>query len=160
MQNAVSYAVKSAINDLKTSVVGKLIESNKTLQDTVTKQSETISKQNETIKTQQPLTDKQTNVIDSKVAPTVELEEEVEMLTEELDTVKLDLNDLGQYGRRNSLRFDNLKVNTAVGEQELTRAVVNFINDEILPDDDNGYTVSVSDVERCHPLGRPNRTGN
>ena len=37
---------------------------------------------------------------------------------------------------------------------------MNFINDEILPDDDDGYSVSVSDVERCHPLGRPNRTGN
>ena len=39
-QNAISCAVKSAVNDLKTSVVDKMIESNKTLQGTVTKQSE------------------------------------------------------------------------------------------------------------------------
>ena len=43
-------AVKTAIDNMKTSVVSEMLGSNKALQETVAKQSETITKQNDTKK--------------------------------------------------------------------------------------------------------------
>ena len=40
--------MKTAIDNMKTSVVDEMLESNKALQETVAKQSETMTKQNET----------------------------------------------------------------------------------------------------------------
>lgn len=152
--------LSAVIDNMKTSEVDDMLESNKALQETVAKQSEIITKQDETIKTQQSIIDKNTKEINSKISRTFELEGEVDLLTKELDIVKLELNDLGQYGRRNSLKFNNLKFFATFQEPVLTLAVVKYINEQILYKDEEGYTILVSDVERCHPLGKPNRRGH
>ena len=153
IQNAIQSAVRSAVDDMKTSVLDKLIETNEALQKTVSDQSETI-------KRQKILIDTQAREIDSKIAKVTELEGEVQLLTDELDNMKMSLNDLEQYGRRNSLRINNLKLNYNGEEPDLTRAVVNFLNSVVLIDDKDGFKLAASDVERCHPLGRINRAGN
>lgn len=128
IQNAIQSAVRSAVDDMKTSVLDKLIETNEALQKTVTDQSETITRQ-------KALIDTQARKIDSKIAKVTELEREVQLLTDELDNMKMSLNDLEQYGRRNSLRINNLKLNYNGEESDLTRAVVNFVNSVVLIDD-------------------------
>ena len=149
IQNAIQSADRSAVDDMQTSVLDKLIETNEALQKTVTDQSETIKRQKTLIDTQA-----------REIAKVTELEEEVQLLTDELDNMKMSLNDLEQYGRRNSLRINNLKLNCNGEEPDLTRAVVNFLNSVVLIDDRDGFKLAASDVERCHPLGRINRAGN
>ena len=61
IQNAIQSAVRSAVDDMKTSVLDKLIETNEALQKTVTEKSETI-------KRQKTLIDTQAREIDSKIA--------------------------------------------------------------------------------------------
>ena len=53
----------------------------------------------------------------------------------ELDSVKLDLNDLEQYRRRNSIRLNNYKPTMpAKDKEELTKAVIHFLNKNVLCD--------------------------
>ena len=61
------------------------------------------------------------------------------------------INDVKQYGRRNSLRFSNLGLDPKLPEVELIKRVTTFNNDRILV---NGPILSECDIERCHPIGQ------
>ena len=61
--------------------------------------------------------------------------------------MKINVNALEQYDRRNSLRFNNLTVNSSQKEDE----VVRFININKIP---SGEKNNDRDGERCHPFGR------
>ena len=70
----------------------------------------------------------------------------------ELDSVKYDLNDLEQYGRRNSIRLNNYKPTMpARDEEELTKSVVYFLNESVLRD---ARPLQIRDIERCHFVGK------
>ena len=71
----------------------------------------------------------------------------------DLDSVKSDLNDLEQYGRRNSIRLNNYKPTMPVkDEEELTKAVIQFLNRNVLRD---SRPLQILDIERCHFVGKP-----
>ena len=50
-----------------------------------------------------------------------------------------------------SLRFTNMKLDVKTGESNLIDQMTDFINTKILKNEDS---ISVSDVERCHPVNR------
>ena len=47
--------------------------------------------------------------------------------------MKINFNALEQYGRRNSLRFNNLTVNTSQKEKDMIHGVVLFMNINKMP---------------------------
>ena len=78
-----------------------------------------------------------------------DLVNKVKTLSSELDSLKSSTNSIEQYGRRNSLRFTNMKLDVKTGESNLIDQMTDFINTKILKNEDS---ISVSDVERCHPV--------
>lgn len=70
----------------------------------------------------------------------------------ELDGLRYEVNDLEQYGRRNSIRLNNFKlIITPKSEEELTECVMNFLNESVLQ---YGRPLEMRDIERCHYVGK------
>ena len=90
-----------------------------------------------------------------------ELQCTVYSLTAEIDQLRLSHNELEQYGRRNSLRIINLKFDGSDGlqqnEEQLTRAVLHFLNSEVLKGD---RKLDVPDIDRCHYVGKLKTSGS
>ena len=65
------------------------------------------------------------------------------------------MSNMEQYGRRNSLRFTNMKVKQIdfSTETEFKKHMVNFINSTVLKKEESGVSISVEDVDRCHAVG-------
>ena len=94
-------------------------------------------------------------------------DEEIKLLKSELNekTAKLNfteakvqklekgLDDLNQYGRRQSIRLNNVQI---ADEVDCEKAVLDILN-KALPDDQN---ISASDIDRCHTIGKANKKGN
>ena len=57
--------------------------------------------------------------------------------------MKINVNTLEQYGRRNSLRFNNLWIDTSQKKEDMIHGVVRFINDNIMS---NGEKINDRDV--------------
>ena len=139
-----------AITELKEGVLGPLMETNGKLSETVQAQTEIINQQKHLLNSQQDQIDK--------------LESNLKDLYVSNEDLIYKLNDLEQYGRRNSVRMYNVPIpNQLQSETELTEHVVQFINSEVLkPDSDPNSAqpstdidpVSLADVERCHFVGR------
>lgn len=95
-----------------------------------------------------------------KNALTEDLECQVNLLSAELDDLRFSVNDLEQYGRRNSIRINNLKLEGVNGppsnERDLTSAVLYFLNTAVLKGDGK---LTERDIERCHYIGRPKSSG-
>ena len=79
--------------------------------------------------------------------------------------MKYQINNIEQYGRRNSLRINNLRINANVKtEDEMIEVVTHFMNNHVLVQDTSIMgaaaslnqldPISPSDVERCHFVGR------
>ena len=103
---SIKSSVASAIESLKTSILQPLLETNKKLQESVNKQDMKIQQQQEKIKEQGRQLSVNKDII-------TELEAENRLLCSELDSMKINVNNLEQYGRRNSLRFNNLTIDTS-----------------------------------------------
>ena len=105
--------------------------------------------------------DEQKIMLDSNSNTIEELQCTVYYLTSEIDQLRLSHNELEQYGRRNSLRINNLKFDGSGGppqnEEQLTRAVLHFLNSEVLKGD---RKLDVPDIERCHYVGKPKKSGS
>ena len=73
----------------------------------------------------------------------------------ELKVAKLEkrLDDLDQYGRRQSIRLNNVNLPEA---RECEAVVLELLNNA-LPE---GEPFTGSDIERCHPIGKSNKNGN
>ena len=82
------------------------------------------------------------------------LESVVERQTSEIRNLGDKLNDLEQYGRRNSIRLTNVCDNSTP-RHNTDEFSVNTINDLIRPNP----PITVDDIERSHPIGNPNREG-
>ena len=80
-----------------------------------------------------------------------ELEADNRPLCSELDSMKINVNALEQYGRRNSLRFNNFMVITSQKEEDMIHGPVRFINNNLMP---SGEKINDRDGERCHLFGR------
>ena len=65
--------------------------------------------------------------------------------------LEADLEDLEQYGRRNSLRFHNMK---PPSDSNTDTAVVQLCKEKLKVE------ISADDIQRSHPIGKPNKKGN
>ena len=144
IQAAIEKAVDSAVEILRSTVLN-ITGSNSQLKNTIDQQIKLSEQQNKIIK-------KQAKQLQEKSQKIAELEKKIENMSTELTKVTSSLNDVEQYGLCNSLRFSNLGLDPKLPEIELTKRVTTFINDRMLV---NGPILSESDIERCHPIGRP-----
>lgn len=72
-------------------------------------------------------------------------------LQQRVDDLEYDLDNLEQYGRRTSLRFHNVpKPGTDEGNTDTESAVISIC-------EKMGVTITSDDIDRSHPIGRPNR---
>ena len=141
----IQSTVNEAINQIRLTVVDEMIKSNNELKDMVTQQSETINAQKAVIKDQKKLLAEKAERIEN-------LEFNVDYLMAEVDSMKIQMNNLEQYGRRNSIRINNLKVPAPLADElDLTKHVVSFLNKRILHDT---KPLDLRDVERCHFVGK------
>lgn len=124
MAPIIQSTVNVAISELKDGILGPLMETNGKL-------CETVQSQNEIIDQQKHLLNSQQNKIEK-------LETDLKNLYVANEDLSYQVNDLEQYGRRNSVRIYNLPVpNLVQSETDLTEHVVQFINSEVLkPDND------------------------
>lgn len=140
IETSVSKTVEAAVKSVQTNVIDEMLESNKKLQESVSKQSRIIQEQTKVIEKQEKfLQDQnktikdQTILLHEKAEKIDQLEMQVDSLMVELDGLRYELNDLGQYGRRNSIRLNNFKIVMPLkSEEELTECVVNFLNERVL----------------------------
>lgn len=151
--------VNVATADMK-SVVDDMIKSNQALQDTVKKQTQVINDQKLIIKEQKDVINEQKIMIDSNSNTVEELQCTIDLMTSELDQLRFSHNELEQYGRRNSLRINNLKFEGLSSpprdEEQLADATLRFLNSVVLTGDQK---LDLSDIERCHYVGKPKRSG-
>ena len=150
VKSAIDTAVSSAVDTIKSGILKELIESNNKLKETIDTQMVIINKQ------QLQIDDQRKKLIE-KSTEVNNLASKVKELTVENISIKTSLNDIEQYGRRNSLRFNNLKLDPKLQEHDMTKAVVSFINTHILSPDQS--KISEADIDRCHPVG-PSRFDN
>ena len=160
IEASVAASVDAAVNSLQTKVVNRMLESNKQkLQESVAEQTRVIEEQKKVIRSQEHLISDQekaiadqASLLNSKSETIDQLEMQVECLMVELDSAKFDLNDLEQYGRRSSIRFNsyNPSVNS-IDEEQLTKSVTHFLNESVLK---GGRSLQIRDIERCHVVGK------
>ena len=117
-----------------------MLESNKKLQESVAEQTRVIEEQKKVISSQEHLISDQekaiagqASLLNSKSETIDQLEMQVECLMVELNSVKFDLNDLEQYGRRSSIRLNNYNPSVnSTDEEQLTKSVTHFLNESVL----------------------------
>lgn len=74
-------------------------------------------------------------------------------LETKVNKLEKSLNDLDQYGRRQSIRLNNVRL---PDESNCETVVLDILN-KILPADQK---ISGDEIERCHPVGKPNKKSN
>lgn len=141
IEQAIQRAVDSAVSGIRNEVVKPLIDSNNKLTQLVDGQKVMIRNQHTRI---------------------VELESEYDFLCNEVDDLKLSVNDLEQYGRRSNLRLSNMMIGPPdATESDVTQHTVKFLNDSVLKTNSEGSSatpITADDIDRCHPIG-PMRLG-
>ena len=100
--------------------------------DTNIKLQESAKKQNKTIQQQQENLEEQGRQLSVNQDIITELEAENQFLSSELDSMKLNLNNLEQYGRRNSLRFNNLTIDCSQTKEDMINEEVHFVHNNML----------------------------
>ena len=144
IQETIRYSIDSAILGLRETILQPILDNNQKLQDSINKQNIKIEEQRNIIIEQGKELSVNKDII-------TELEAENRLLSAEIDDLKIGLNDLEQYGRRNSLRFHNLDMDLSLKEGEMIHSLVGFINNTILTNEEK---ISDNDIERCHPIGK------
>ena len=118
------------------SVVDDMIKSNQALQDSVVNQTQVIRDRKLIIKEQTDVINEQKIMIDSNSSTIEELQCTIDLMTSELDQLRFSHNELEQYGRRNALRFNNLKFEGPSSpprdEEQLVDATLRFLNSVVL----------------------------
>ena len=137
---AVNEAVTSAVTKLEKDVIKPLQEQNKKLNLKLKENEEIIRSKDELLA--------QKNDQISKLEP------DVKTLTKSTSKLTDKLDDLEQYGRRNSVRMYN--INCAPYNNNCLDAVVDVLQNKLK------VSVGPNDIDRCHPVGKPNinRTEN
>ena len=150
IQATIEATMKTYIEQMQASMIKQVLDSNLKLK-------ESIDHQTKQIKDLRSQLDEKSKEIDDKHRKIDKLQEQVQTLTEEVNKNAIviknhdsTINDLEQYGLRNSIRLTNMKFNPKIGEEELTASVTSFINENMLS---NAPQVSINDIDRCHPVG-------
>lgn len=129
----IKQAIETTVKASQQALVD-LTDSNKQLHDLIKKQMDTIEGQADALK--------------QKDEQIQDLQHKITDLVLDVKEVKKEANDLQQYGRRNSLRFNNVKT-SAKNEDGLTAEMIVIIN-KLIPE----APISAEDIERCHPVGK------
>lgn len=139
IESAIQRAVDTAITAVRNDVIKPLLDSNSKLTSIVNEQK---------------------NLIKQHESRIVELESEYDVVCSELDDLKLSVNDLEQYGRRNNLRISNMSLDQpGATEREITENTVKFLNENVLKISGTTQTpMTADDIDRCHTIG-PMRGG-
>ena len=135
--SAINEAVASAVLKLENSVIKPLQDQNKKLILKVKESEEIIRSKNE--------------LLSQKNEQISKLQTEVEQLTKSTSKLTDKLDDLEQYGRRNSVRMHN--VNCAPFNNNCLDAVVDVLANKLK------VAVGPQDIERCHPVGKAKANG-
>ena len=134
---AVNEAVTSAVTKLEKDVIKPLQEQNKKLILKVKESEEIIRSKDE--------------LLAQKNDQISKLESDVKTLTKSTSKLTDKLDDLEQYGRRNSVRMYN--INCAPYNNNCLDAVVDVLQNKLK------VSVGPNDIDRCHPVGKPNVNG-
>ena len=129
-----------------------MVKSNEELQKLVKEQTETITSQKTITDRQNALIDEQNNLLEDKAARIETLECDAQYMLMGLDFLMDTINNLEQYGRRNSIKLNNFKlISPPKDEHDLSNSVCRFLNENVLKD---ARPLVVRDIERCHFVGR------
>ena len=109
IQSSIDIAANKAVEKFQSEVINQIIESNSKLQVIAEKQLNTISDLKSKLEDQTCRLAENNKVVDDLV-------NKVKTLSSELDSLKSSTNSIEQYGRRNSLRFTNMKLDVKTGE--------------------------------------------
>lgn len=143
LQSAIQTAVATAVNDLRQNVVIPLTQENDRLIQTVHKQCGTINELRQTIV--------------EKNIQIQELENNQKLICEDMDEIRIGLNEAEQYSRRNAIRITNVPtLPPTTPERELALSLVTFFNEHVLKTGVNPDTspIVVEDIERCYQVGK------
>lgn len=100
-----------------------------------------------------PLLDQKDAEIKTLKDEAVIRDEKVKALEAKVDKLSLGLNDLEQYGRRHNIRLNNVPLEDTSNCESVVLGILNRALTESEP-------FSSSDIDRCHPIGRPNKKNN
>ena len=159
IETSVAATVEAAVKSVQAKVVDQIVESNRQLQESVKEQTRVVEEQRRVIEIQDQVIVDQKNAIEDqskqlqeKTETIEQLEMQVDCLMLELDSVKNDLNDLEQYGRRNSIRLNNyISILPLKDEEQIIKSFVHYLNANVLRGD---KPLQLKDIERCHYVGR------
>ncbi|KAK3107155.1 hypothetical protein FSP39_008276 [Pinctada imbricata] len=126
----------SLLPDVKATISKSMEDGFKTLRDQLDTQSARI--------------DKNEQDIAALNEENEELRASMNQAESRVEEVEIQLEELEQYGRRNSLRFHNV----SVGDSDDTDASIVKICNDVLK-----VNITSDDICRSHPVGRPNRHG-
>ena len=99
-----------------------------------------------------PLLDQNTEIKTLKDEAVIR-DEKVKTLEAKVDKLSLGLNDLEQYGRRHNIRLNNVPLEDTTNCESVVLGILNRALTEFEP-------FSSSDIDKCHPIGRPNKKNN
>ena len=107
-----------------------------------------IENQDQIIVDQNKAIESQSKLLKEKGESVEKLEMQVDGLMTELDAVKNELNDLEQYGRRNSIRLNSYSsIMPPKDEVDLNKSVMHYLNANVLRD---ARPLRLREIERCH----------
>ena len=151
IEQTIKATVTAAVETVQKIVLEEILASNLNLQQTVNKQSQTIQEQKVLIESQSKIVDNNKQRIEELEGENHFLSSEVDTLTSEVQSLKLEVNRLEQYGRRSSIRFNNMNVDLRMNEIQMTKFMTNFINSNMLTAP-TSPKISEADIDRCHPV--------
>lgn len=134
---AINEAVTKAVTQIEKDVIKPLQDQNKKLNLKVKESEEIIRSKDE--------------LLAQKNDQISKLQSDVSKLTKSTSKLTDKLDDLEQYGRRNSVRMYN--VNCALYGNNCLDAVVDVLHSKLK------VSVGPDDIDRCHPVGKPNANG-
>lgn len=151
IEQTIKATVTAAVETVQKTVLEEILTSNLNLQQTVNTQSQTIREQEARIESQDKAIDNNKQRIEELEGENHFLSSEIDTLTSSVATLKLEVNRLEQYGRRSSIRFNNMNVDLRMNEIQMTKFMTNFINSNMLTAP-TSPKISEDDIDRCHPV--------
>ena len=151
---AVNEAVTSAVTKLEKDVIKPMQEQNKKLYLKVKESEEIIRSKDELLAQKNDQISKlesDVELLAQKNDQISKLESDVKTLTKSTSKLTDKLDDLEQYGRRNSVRMYN--INCASYNNNCLDAVVDVLQNKLK------VSVGSNDIDRCHPVGKQNING-
>ena len=136
IESTVKSVISSSLAEIRSELVDPLIKDRDSIIESLNKKLDEKDEKIEALSTE-----------------VVSLQTTVNSLVHEVSELKMDLNDLEQYGRRTNIQMSNVKLDNPGQCEEKVLDICN----KILPSDS---PLTSHDIERCHPLGRPNKLGN